>query len=35
MRTIAVIAADMMAYKFKRADPGGIEVLHQDRRSGQ
>ena len=34
MRTIPVIAADMTAYKFKPEDPGGIEVLHQDRRAG-
>jgi hypothetical protein len=34
MRTIPVIAADMTAYKFKPEDPGGIEVLHQDRRTG-
>lgn len=34
MRTIPVIAADMTAHKFKPEDPGGIEVLHQDRRTG-
>jgi hypothetical protein len=34
MRTVPVIAADMTAYKFKPEDPGGIEVLHQDRRAG-
>jgi hypothetical protein len=34
MRTIPVIAADTTAYKFKPEDPGGIEVLHQDRRVG-
>ena len=34
MRTIPVIAADMTANKFKPEDPGGSEVLRQDRRSG-
>jgi hypothetical protein len=34
MRTIPVIAADMTGYKFKPEDPGGIEVLHQDRPAG-
>jgi hypothetical protein len=28
-----VSAADMTAYKFKPEDPGGIEVLHQARRT--
>jgi hypothetical protein len=31
-RTIPVIAANMTAYKFKPEEPGGIDVLHQDRR---
>lgn len=26
--------ADMTDYKFKPEDPGGIEVLHQHRRTG-